>query len=218
MKQILCYGDSNTWGHNPDYTSMEDLRYPYEVRWTSRLEALFGEGYRVAAQGLCSRTVSFDDPVEEGKNGMKFYPVCLESAMPVEVVVFMLGTNDVRPLFHAPAEEIARGMEGLGILTERISRESGRRAPEILIVAPAPVGEQVEEREFAGIYDRTSVEKSKKLPALYQAVANRHGWGFLNAGDVVGELGKDCVHLTPLGHEKLAGAIYEKIKEMREMH
>lgn len=212
MKQILCYGDSNTWGHNPDYTSMEDLRYPYEVRWTSRLESLLGEDYRVLAQGLCSRTTSFDDPVDEGKNGLKFYPVCLESAMPVELVVFMLGTNDVRPLFHAPAEEIVRGMERLGIITERISLESGRKAPRILIVAPAAVEEQVEEREFAGIYDRTSVEKSRKLPALYQAMADRHGWGFLNAGDVVGRLGKDCVHLTPLGHEKLSWAIYEKIK------
>lgn len=102
----------------------------------------------------------------------------------------------------------------LGLLTERISREFGRKAPGILIVAPAPVGEQVEECEFTGIYDRTSVEKSRKLPALYQAMANRHGWGFLNAGDVVGTLGKDCVHLTPLGHEKLSRAIYEKIKEM----
>jgi lysophospholipase L1-like esterase len=218
MRQILCYGDSNTWGHNPDYTCMEDLRYPYEVRWTSRLEALLGEDYRVLAQGLCSRTTCFDDPVEEGKNGMTFYPVCLESAMPVELVVFMLGTNDVRPLFHAPAEEILRGMERLGVLTERICRESGRKVPEILIVAPAAVGEQVEEREFAGVYDRTSVEKSRKLPALYQAVADRHGWGFLNASDVVGELGKDCVHLTPSGHLKLAEAVYEKIKEMRELH
>lgn len=218
MKQILCYGDSNTWGHNPDYTSMEDLRYPYEVRWTNRLEALLGEDYRVLEQGLCSRTISFDDPVDEGKNGMKFYPVCLESATPVELVVFMLGTNDVRPLFHAPAEEIVRGMERLGVLTERICRESDRKAPGILIVAPAAVGEQVEEGELAGIYDKTSVEKSRKLPTLYQAAAARHGWGFLNAADVVGELGRDCVHLTPLGHEKLAGAIYEKIKEMREIH
>ena len=214
MKQILCYGDSNTWGHNPDCTSLADLRYPYAVRWTSRLEALFGEGCRVLAQGLCGRTISFDDPVDDGKNGLKYYPICLESAMPVELVIFMLGTNDVRPLFHAPAEEIARGMERLGVLTERISRDCGQKTPDILIVAPAPVGEQVEEGEFAGIYDRTSAEKSRRLPALYQAAADRHGWGFLNAGDVVGELGRDYVHLSALGHEKLAGAIFEQVKDL----
>lgn len=214
MKQILCYGDSNTWGHNPDSANAEDIRYPYGVRWSSRLEMLLGEGYRVQEEGLGGRSTVFDDPVTEGRNGWKHYYVCYESARPVELVVFMLGTNDVRPIFHASPEMVALGMEKLGVMTERFSREDGIKMPKILIISPVPVAEGVEYTEFAGIYDNSSVEKSRKLAGLYRELAKNHGWEFLDAGEAVTQLGKDGVHLTPQGHQALAEAVYEKIKEM----
>ena len=50
MKQILCFGDSNTWGY--DGESRE--RLPWGVRWTSLLqEKLNKEEYRVIEEGLC---------------------------------------------------------------------------------------------------------------------------------------------------------------------
>lgn len=50
MKQILCFGDSNTWGY--DGESRE--RLPWGVRWTSLLqEKLNKEKYRVIEEGLC---------------------------------------------------------------------------------------------------------------------------------------------------------------------
>ena len=49
MKQILCFGDSNTWGY--DGESRE--RLPWGVRWTSLLqEKLNKEKYRVIEEGL----------------------------------------------------------------------------------------------------------------------------------------------------------------------
>lgn len=212
MKQILCYGDSNTWGHDPDWAEGKELRYPYEVRWPGCLEGLLGTEYRVISEGLCARSTSYDDPVDVGKNGLACYPVCYESAMPVEWVVLMLGTNDVRPVFHAPPQEIVRGMERLGILTERISRECGQITPKILIIAPVPVAETAEEGDLAGIYDRTSVQKSRELAALYKTMAKRHGWEFLDANTCAPQLGKDGVHLTADGHRRLAEAVCNIIK------
>ena len=44
MKRILCYGDSNTWGHNPEPDG-EDFRYGDDVRWTGMLQkCLEGRG------------------------------------------------------------------------------------------------------------------------------------------------------------------------------
>ena len=47
MKQILCFGDSNTWGLIPK----TNQRYPWGIRWTSildnELNRHFNNEYRV---------------------------------------------------------------------------------------------------------------------------------------------------------------------------
>ena len=130
------------------------------MRWGSRLELLLGDGYRVQEEGLCGRSTVFDDPVTEGRNGQEHYYVCYESARPVELVIFLLGTNDVRPIFQASPEVITLGMERLGILTERFSREAGVKTPRILMIAPVPVEEGVEHTEFAGFTMRAPWKKA----------------------------------------------------------
>ena len=58
MKQLLCYGDSNTWGLIPGTKE----RYPGGVRWTSILQEKFGTSdVHVIEEGLCGRTTVFDD-------------------------------------------------------------------------------------------------------------------------------------------------------------
>ena len=37
MKNILCYGDSNTFGF-----TLHGGRHPYDVRWTGRLQLALG--------------------------------------------------------------------------------------------------------------------------------------------------------------------------------
>ena len=47
MKTILLYGDSNTWGFNPDFTCREDMRFAREERWGGVLQAQLGAGWNV---------------------------------------------------------------------------------------------------------------------------------------------------------------------------
>ena len=49
MKQILCFGDSNTYGYKPDKSG----RFPGGVRWTSILAEKFGRDVNVIEEGLC---------------------------------------------------------------------------------------------------------------------------------------------------------------------
>ena len=53
---ILCFGDSNTYGQKPDKTG----RYEANVRWTGVLQQLLGDGYYVIEEGLGSRTTDAD--------------------------------------------------------------------------------------------------------------------------------------------------------------
>ena len=95
MKTILCYGDSNTYGLMPDSPD----RYPRDVRWTGILQKKLGEDYYVIEEGLSGRTTLWDDPIEEHKNGKKYLLPCLETHKPLDLVVIMLGTNDLDHMF-----------------------------------------------------------------------------------------------------------------------
>lgn len=110
MKQILCFGDSNTWGLIPK----TNKRYEWGVRWTSLLNESLNDkkegGYRVIEEGLCGRTTVFDDPLRDGRNGVKILPTILETHNPVDIVIIMLGTNDCKTVYNASAEFIGQGV------------------------------------------------------------------------------------------------------------
>lgn len=96
MKNVLCYGDSNTHG----YDGVTGGRFPWGVRWTSLVqEALKEEQVRIIEEGQNGRTTVWDDPIEGMKSGLKYLIPCLESHSPLDVVVLMLGTNDIKQRF-----------------------------------------------------------------------------------------------------------------------
>ena len=110
MKEILCFGDSNTYGLIPGTTR----RYDRETRWTGILaEKLYDRGYRIIEEGLCGRTSVFDDATRDGRNGAKVLPMLLETHAPLDQVVLMLGTNDCKTYNHASADRIGKGIEKL---------------------------------------------------------------------------------------------------------
>ena len=79
------------------------------------------------------------------------------------------------------------------------------------MTAPAPIGADYKDSPFAGELSPESVQKSRDLAALYEAMAERHGCLFVNADRA--EVSADCEHLSPKGHEQLAGLICRAIKE-----
>ena len=95
MKNILCFGDSNTWGYVPGTGN----RYPKQIRWTGLLQNLLGDSFFIIEEGLNGRTTVLDDPTRIAKNGMTYLRPCLDSQAPIDLVVMMLGTNDCKHRF-----------------------------------------------------------------------------------------------------------------------
>ena len=87
MREIMCFGDSNTWGYDP----ARGARFAREVRWTGVLQASLGPGIHVIEEGLNGRTSVWEDPVEGDKMGRRHLMPCLESQAPLDLVVLMLG-------------------------------------------------------------------------------------------------------------------------------
>ena len=110
-KRILFYGDSNTWGDDPDNLGK---RHPEGVCWVEQLEQLLPDGYRFFNEGLCGRTTAYDIPQEPGRNGLEYLPVVLSTVDPIDLIVIMLGTND-RRLGVSPQESALSLWNGISI-------------------------------------------------------------------------------------------------------
>lgn len=195
MRNILCFGDSNTWGYVPG----TGVRHPRAVRWTGRLQQALGTDGYVIEEGLCGRTTVFDDPHVDIRNGKRALPYCLESHKPLDTVILMLGTNDCMAKHSATAYDIARGMS---VLVEMVLAAGIR---DVLVVAPPPITLLTDFAEpFTG-----GPEKSRALAAKYEAHARQLGVRFLDGGSVARSSDLDGFHLDEAAHSALAVAIHE---------
>lgn len=213
MKNILCFGDSNTWG----YDAESGGRYAYNVRWTSLLQEALGNEYNIIVDGLNGRTTVFEDPFSPFRNGSEALPYALLSHSPLDLVVIMLGTNDSKSFFRNTSFAIGRGARRLIEFTQDSDSGIDGRSPEILLISPAPVVAVESDkaafdlREFKNLDGHDPVLVSEMLAAEYKNIAEVYGCGFLDASEVAEVSQVDGVHLTAKGHQGLAAAAAEQI-------
>lgn len=206
MKRVLCFGDSNTWGYDPAIKN----RFAPDVRWTGVLSATLGPDYTVIEEGLNGRTTVWDDPIEGYKNGRSYLIPCLETHRPLDLVVLMLGTNDLKKRFSLSAFDIAQGAAVL--VREILISGSGYdlEAPKVLLMAPPPV---VALTDFAEMFEGAE-PKSKGFARHYAAVAQLMGCAFLDAATVIVSSPIDGIHFEASEHARLGKAVAEQVKRI----
>lgn len=203
---ILCFGDSNTYGYKPDGTG----RFDENTRWTQILQKKLGSGYRIIEEGLCGRTTVFQDELREGRRGLDLIGVIVEMQNPLDLMILMLGTNDCKTRYGASAAVIARGLDQV----IRKARKSSSRPFDILVVSPIHLGKGVGEPDFDPEFNETSEAVSRNLASEYRKVALQNHADFLNAADFASPSATDREHLNEAGHAALAEAIYPKVLSM----
>jgi lysophospholipase L1-like esterase len=203
MRRILCFGDSNTWGYDP---ATED-RFDEETRWTGVLQAALGPDFTVIEEGLNGRTTVWDDPIEGYKNGHDYLVPCLETHRPLDLVVLMLGTNDLKRRFSVSAYDIA---QGVGVLLRAIAySKAGRdgQAPRVLLLAPPPVARLT---NFAEMFEGSQA-KSLLLGQHYRVVAGEYSVAFLDTASVIRSSDIDGIHFAAEEHAKLGRAVAHEV-------
>jgi lysophospholipase L1-like esterase len=206
MRTILCYGDSNTWGLDP----ATQERFSGAERWPGVLRQALGEGYQIVEEGLPGRTTVWDDPIEGYKNGKEYLIPCLESHRPIDLIVIMLGTNDLKTRFSLPACDVASGAGVLVDIVQRSEVGPGGKPPQVLLIAPPPLGKLTELAEmFEG-----GTAKSKKFSEHYRRVAEEFGCALLDASEVIVASCVDGVHLELSEHRKLGRAVAARVREI----
>lgn len=206
MKNILCFGDSNTFGTNP-----KGGRHSRDVRWSGVLQKLLGDDYYVIEEGMGGRTTVWDDPYEPNRCGKKALPIALQSHKPLDLVIVCLGTNDCKEYFHAPAHMTAKGAELLCNMIRNYEYGPAFPVPQILLIAPIHIGDDVMNSAYKSFgYDAPA--KSKEFGKYYKEVAERLGCLYLDASTVAVPSETDQLHMDPESHRALAEAVCEIVK------
>ena len=200
MKTVLCYGDSITWGYKPE----DGTRYGYEERWTSVLQSELGSEYRVIEEGLPGRTTCWDSPYLADRNGKASLPLVLETHSPIDILVLMLGTNDLWKRFGFSASDIAGSCISLAWIVQRSMCGPGAGAPEILLIAPPRLGTL---SPYMDLFFGGRQAESKQFGREFEKAARILGSKFLDAGKIVKPSKVDGIHLDPESNRKLGLAV-----------
>lgn len=190
MKTVLAFGDSLTWGY--DATTL--ARHQREHRWPVTLSETLGGRVDVVAEGLNGRTTAFDDHLGEAeRNGARLLPTLLTTHKPLDLVIILLGTNDLKPAVAGQAIASKQGMAKLVGLVRRHDWSLEAGMPEILIVAPPPFCETANP-DFAAMF-AGKIEESRMLGSMYGDLADELECGFFDASTVAKTTPLDGIHL-----------------------
>lgn len=206
MKTVLCYGDSNTWGYDP----ATQERFPRDIRWTGVLRQTLGEEFLIIEEGLNGRTTVWDDPIEGYKNGKEYLIPCLETHRPIDLVIIMLGTNDLKLRFSVSAYDIANSVGVLIDVVQKSAAGPQDEPPQLLVMAPPPVAKLT---EFADMF-QGAPEKSLKLSEQCRRVTEEYGCHFLDTRAIIRSSDVDGIHFERSEHRRLGEAVADEVKKI----
>ena len=216
MKNILIFGDSNTWGYDVT-TYMPEIgagkRMNEKERWPGIVRTMLGEGYLVTEDALNARTSMVDDPWNANRLGINQLKTSLDANAPLDLVVIQMGCNELKHAFCLTAGMIGYGIEAL--VRECKTSYYAYPVPKVLLIAPAPTHPDIGKLLFGYVFGPDAYKKSLELGGICKDIAERNGCGFIDCADLDFELNTiDGLHYSKKDHAKLAPVVYEKIREM----
>ncbi len=197
QKRILCYGDSNTFGYVP---AGNGRRYPALIRWPGILRSELGESYEVIEEGCSGRTTDLDSPGQPWKNGRAYLYTSLHTHKPLGMVILMLGTNDLKTIFHRDENDIGNAVREMIIDTRAYFEMKREDMPKIFLLSPAPLGKGVSSGIFKEDFSEQSYEVSLHLSGVFRRIAEDMDCLFLDLGEFCEVSSDDDVHMTELSH------------------
>lgn len=211
MKHILCYGDSNTFGTDP----VHEGRHPDDIRWTGVLQRLLGNDYRVIEEGCGGRTTVFEDEISYGRNGLTMLTPSIASHNPLDLIVVMLGTNDLKKRFQVTSWDLGKAMERIIDEIRRFPFAPVYPEPEILIVSPILIKPGISDSIY-GCFTEEAAAMSRCFRPEYEAAAKRKNCHFFDAASVAEASEEDRLHMTAENHRKLGEALAKEIQKIFE--
>ncbi|MFI5271107.1 MAG: GDSL-type esterase/lipase family protein [Candidatus Saccharimonadales bacterium] len=210
--KVLCFGDSNTHGTTP----YPGDRFKANERWTGLLQKQLGEDYYVIEEGLGGRTTDLDhpDPNKPSRNGIVYFKACIDSHSPLDYVVIMLGTNDLKTTYKRIADDVANALRQFPEYIFDYNPRKGYISPKIILLSPVHINNRANKftqyLSTPGIYDEVSALTSTKLADKIELVADELKCQFFDVATIA-DTGDDGLHLDIQSHQKLADKLQAMI-------
>lgn len=211
MKNILCFGDSNTWGYDPS----TQTRFSKDIRWTGVLQQLLGSKYNIIEEGLNGRTTNVNEKQDHGlgyfrpfRSAMDLLSVLIETNSPLDLIIVMLGTNDLKTNFNQSSEMIAKNMR---LVCESIINNDYFQSKSIILVSPSHINEESPNLldSFIG-----TTQASQSFSNSYRKISNDLNLYFVDASESVKTNKIDGLHWDSKQHSDFANSLFNKIIEV----
>ena len=209
MIRILCFGDSNTWGFIPCYDHQR-----FDNRWTRLLQKYLGEKYEIIEEGLNGRTLFSEDirPGKEGKSGYKYLIPCLKTHDKFDIIILMLGTNELKVMYNNSIQKIMQMFEKFIIYITNYKSQIDGQTSKLIVSGIPPINQGVINSDSDDMYYGTA-EKCRQLQTQYKNYCQKNNICYIDNSDL--EVGVDGLHLTENSHKILAKRLYLKINEIK---
>ena len=208
MKNILCFGDSNTWGYDPS----TQTRFSKDIRWTGVLQQLLGSKYNIIEEGLNGRTTNVNEKQDHGlgyfrpfRSAMDLLSVLIETNSPLDLIIVMLGTNDLKINFNQSSEMIAKNMR---LVCESIINNDYFQSKSIILVSPTHINEESPNLldSFIG-----TTQASQSFSNSYRKISDDLNLYFVDASESVKTNKIDGLHWDSKQHSDFANSLFNKI-------
>jgi len=198
-RQILVYGDSQSWGIIPGSRA----RQPFPSRWPGIVQCELGDSVRVNEACLNGRTTRYEDPNRPARHGINHLRMTLESHSPIDLLIIMLGVNDYQDVIGATAAESAEGLRLLVEAALALQPEPMTAPPKILVVIPPEIQQPMRlmADKFSGFRRGTGSEQA------YLSALKGLDIAILQASQVTGLSEVDGVHFDAPQHQQLGIAV-----------
>ncbi len=195
MKKILCFGDSNTYGFNPENGS----RFDEKTRWTGLIKSELKNKFEVIEAGVNNRCAFSKNP--EGENLIGLIAIEKYLVKKPDIVILAIGINDLQKIYNNDKNAIYEGIKAL------IQKIKSVNNPDIVLLIPSFIKENILKSFFNCLFDETSIEKSKFLPEIYEKLADEFKIFSLDLNKITETSEFDGLHYSKEGHKKIADSI-----------
>lgn len=217
MKTILCYGDSNTWGFVPGTFGIRD-RYDRNTRWTGRLQQLLDRNqYYVVEEGLSGRTTNLNYQTKPpGYRGTEFLEPILYTHSPIDLVIIMLGINDLKKEFQPrTSKDITQGIRELIELIRSTNYGPKMKVPPPILIVSTPIPVDTDCQDVNDMFEDGQT-RAKSLANDLKTLVDQYDKDvyFVDAAPHVQLSPVDGIHFDEKAHENFARLMHETIKKI----
>ena len=190
-KRVMVFGDSNAFCPDGNNTC-----------WPALLENKDSLRLNVINESYNGRTTCYDSGE---RNGLSIIGRKIRRHAPLDYVIVMLGTNDVKKKYGPPgAAEIAYGMRRI---LDSISVHGGGAEP--IFLTPPPMGEVLAGDLADGHLRIPPVAAEYRLLARTRDIRLIDLHAIL---DTYTNLESDIIHLNAVGRQKVADAVWDNLQ------